>query len=55
MKTYPVYLKGELKITDTSYEVINPASGEVFARMHRLQFDESEPLSISPEELHFES
>jgi len=37
MKTYPVYLKGELKITDTSYEVVNPASGEVFARMSSVE------------------
>ncbi len=33
MKTYPVYLNGELTVTDTSYEVTNPAKGEVVARM----------------------
>jgi len=33
MKTYPVYLRGELTITDTTIEVTNPANREVFARM----------------------
>ena len=33
MKTYPVYLRGELTVTDKSYEVTNPANGELFARM----------------------
>src|SRR5258708_4560507 len=33
MKTYPVYLKGELTITVTTIEVTNPANREVFASM----------------------
>src|SRR5436190_8602365 len=33
LKTYPVYLNGELTITEHSYIVINPATGEGFARM----------------------
>ena len=33
MKTYPVYLKGEPIITETTLPVTNPATGEVFARM----------------------
>jgi len=37
MKTYPVYLKGELTITDQSYEVINPANGDVIARMSAVE------------------
>jgi succinate-semialdehyde dehydrogenase / glutarate-semialdehyde dehydrogenase len=36
MKTYPVYLNGDLTITDKTYEVTNPAKGEVFARMSQL-------------------
>src|ERR1044071_1034129 len=33
MKTYPVYLDGELTITEKTVMVHNPASGEGFARM----------------------
>jgi succinate-semialdehyde dehydrogenase / glutarate-semialdehyde dehydrogenase len=33
MKTYPVYLNGELTITDKTYEVTNPAKGDVLAKM----------------------
>src|SRR5437899_13069405 len=36
MKTYPVYLNGELTITAATYGVINPAKGEVFARMSQV-------------------
>jgi len=33
MKTYPVYLNGELTITQKTYEVTNPAKGDVLAKM----------------------
>jgi succinate-semialdehyde dehydrogenase/glutarate-semialdehyde dehydrogenase len=33
MKTFPVYLDGELKATDKAYDVINPAKGDVVGRM----------------------
>src|SRR5205807_8404032 len=33
MKTHGVYLNGAFHIPETSYEVKNPASGEVIARM----------------------
>ena len=33
MKTYPVYLNGDLVVTEDTIPVINPANGEVFARM----------------------
>ena len=33
MKTYPVYLNGELKTTEKTYVVANPANGEDVARM----------------------
>ncbi len=33
MKTYPVYLKGDLTITEKTFVVKNPATGEGFARM----------------------
>jgi succinate-semialdehyde dehydrogenase/glutarate-semialdehyde dehydrogenase len=36
MKTYPVYLNGELTITQKTYDVTNPAKGEVFARMSQV-------------------
>jgi succinate-semialdehyde dehydrogenase/glutarate-semialdehyde dehydrogenase len=36
MKTYPVYLNGELTITEKTFEVSNPAKGEVFARMSQV-------------------
>src|SRR6267142_81243 len=36
MKTYPVYLNGELTITEKTYEVTNPAKGEAVARMSQL-------------------
>jgi succinate-semialdehyde dehydrogenase/glutarate-semialdehyde dehydrogenase len=36
MKTYPVYLNGELTITENTYPVKNPATEEVFARMCRV-------------------
>jgi succinate-semialdehyde dehydrogenase/glutarate-semialdehyde dehydrogenase len=33
MKTYPVYLNGELTVTQKAHEVTNPAKGEVVAKM----------------------
>src|SRR5438270_823506 len=33
MKSYSVYLNGELTITEKNYEVTNPARGEVLAKM----------------------
>jgi succinate-semialdehyde dehydrogenase/glutarate-semialdehyde dehydrogenase len=33
MKTYPVYLNGELKTTENAYAVTNPANGKPIARM----------------------
>jgi succinate-semialdehyde dehydrogenase/glutarate-semialdehyde dehydrogenase len=33
MKTYPLYLNGQWHTTDESLPVVNPASGEVFARV----------------------
>lgn len=33
MKTYPVYLNGNWVVTESSTSVINPATGEAFARM----------------------
>src|SRR3954452_15468531 len=33
MKTYPVYLNGQLTITDNVYVITNPANGEPLARM----------------------
>src|SRR5439155_5975765 len=33
MKTYPVYLNGELTVTEKSFPVINPAKGEPIANM----------------------
>lgn len=33
MKTYPVYLNGELTITDKVYEVTNPGKGDVLGKM----------------------
>jgi succinate-semialdehyde dehydrogenase/glutarate-semialdehyde dehydrogenase len=36
MKTYPVYLNGDLTITAETYGVTNPAKGEVFARMSQV-------------------
>ena len=33
MKTYPVYLNGELRTTEKTYAVSNPANGEPIARM----------------------
>src|SRR6266850_2281661 len=36
MKTYPVYLNGELTITEKTYDVTNPAKCEVFARMSQV-------------------
>jgi len=33
MKTYPVYLNGELTVTQKTHEVTNPATGEVVAKM----------------------
>jgi succinate-semialdehyde dehydrogenase/glutarate-semialdehyde dehydrogenase len=33
MKTYPVYLNGELTITEDTYPIKNPATNEVLARM----------------------
>ena len=36
MKTYPVYLNGDLTITEKTYVVNNPATGEAFARMSAM-------------------
>src|SRR5215208_443025 len=36
MKVYPVYLNGELTVTEDSFPVTNPATGEIFARMSRV-------------------
>jgi succinate-semialdehyde dehydrogenase/glutarate-semialdehyde dehydrogenase len=36
MKTYSVYLNGELTISEKTYEVANPAKGEAFARMSQV-------------------
>src|SRR3982074_2135537 len=33
MKTYAVYLNGELKVTERTYAVTNPANGDDVARM----------------------
>src|SRR5712671_1373816 len=33
MKTYAVYLNGELTITEKTFEVTNPAKGDVLAKM----------------------
>jgi hypothetical protein len=33
MKTYPVYLNGELTIREDAFPVTNPANGEPLARM----------------------
>ena len=43
---------GRIRESGTHEELL--ARGELFARMHRLQFDEPEPLSTNPEELHIE-
>jgi succinate-semialdehyde dehydrogenase/glutarate-semialdehyde dehydrogenase len=40
MKTYPVYLNGELRIMEKTFVVFNPASGEPFARMSALDRNE---------------
>src|SRR5690348_10151655 len=37
MKTYPVYLNGRLKITDKTFVVRNPATGEAFAQMCKVE------------------
>src|SRR6267378_3682116 len=37
MKTYSVYLNGDLTITEKTYEVTNPAKGEAFARMSQVE------------------
>jgi succinate-semialdehyde dehydrogenase/glutarate-semialdehyde dehydrogenase len=36
MKTYGVYLNGELKITENTFAVMNPAQGEPIARMCKV-------------------
>jgi succinate-semialdehyde dehydrogenase / glutarate-semialdehyde dehydrogenase len=36
MKTYPVYLNGDLKITDKTFLVRNPATGDGFAMMSEV-------------------
>src|SRR5438067_763791 len=33
MRTYPVYLNGELKVTEDGYYISNPANGEILAQM----------------------
>ena len=37
MKTYPVYLNGDLTITEKTFVVNNPATGEGFARMSSVE------------------
>src|SRR5258706_9630868 len=36
MKTYGVYLNGQMRITTETYPVINPATGEPFALMSKI-------------------
>src|SRR5258708_1119617 len=36
MKTYPLYLNGKFTLTEDHYGVRNPATGEVFARMSKV-------------------
>src|SRR5437763_436490 len=36
MKTYSVYLNGQLKTTESTFAVMNPAQGEPLARMSAL-------------------
>ena len=33
MKTYPLYVNGQWHTSETALPVVNPASGEVFARV----------------------
>ena len=33
MKTYPLYLNGEFITTPTSWDIVNPATAEKFARI----------------------
>ena len=33
MKTYPLYLNGEFVVSDPAWDVVNPATGEAFARI----------------------
>src|SRR5438105_7553124 len=37
MKTYSVYLNGELTITEKTYVVTNPANGDALARMSTVE------------------
>src|SRR5437870_5683322 len=36
METYGVYLNGQMRVTTDTYLVINPATGEPFARMSKV-------------------
>jgi len=36
MKTYPVYLNGDLEVTEKTFLVSNPATGEAFAKMSQV-------------------
>ena len=36
MKTYPLYLNGEFVASEPAWEVLNPATGEVFARISTI-------------------
>jgi succinate-semialdehyde dehydrogenase/glutarate-semialdehyde dehydrogenase len=37
MKTYPLYLNGAFQASESSFEVSNPANGEIFARMSSVK------------------
>jgi acyl-CoA reductase-like NAD-dependent aldehyde dehydrogenase len=37
MRTWPVYLNGNWITTKNTSDVVNPATGEVFARMSMLE------------------
>src|ERR1017187_5844442 len=36
MKTYPLYLNGEFVVSEPAWNVINPASGEAFAKISTI-------------------
>jgi len=36
MKTYPLYLNGEFVVSEPAWDVVNPASGEAFARISTI-------------------
>jgi succinate-semialdehyde dehydrogenase / glutarate-semialdehyde dehydrogenase len=37
MKTYPLYLNGEFVVSEPALEVVNPATGEAFARISTIE------------------